>query len=183
MALLFFSLYWIRRYEMNRLSLKNKIKMDEVVLKEREETDKMKSRFFANISHEFRTPLTLILGPAEKIISETSDDIKKDARIIKRNSRRLLQLINQLLDLSRLEAGKLKLEATRGNIVSFVKGVALSFESLAESKDITLKLQSEKEFIEMYFDKEKMMKIFTNILSNAFKFTPEEGKITVSIIY
>ena len=93
----------------------------------------------------------------------------------------MLQLINQLLDLSRLEAGKLKLEASKGNIVSFVKGVALSFESLSESKDITLKLQPEKEFIELYFDREKMMKILTNILSNAFKFTPEEGKITVSI--
>ena len=176
-----FSLYGIRRYEMNRLRLKDKVKMDEAVLKEREETDKMKSRFFANISHEFRTPLTLILGPAEKISSKTSDDIVKDANIIKRNSRRLLQLINQLLDLSKLEGGKLRLEATKGNIVSFVKGAALSFESLAESKDINLKINSEKDFIELYFDKEKMMKILTNILSNAFKFTPEEGEITVSI--
>ena len=155
--------------------------MIKLYLKEKEETDKIKSRFFANISHEFRTPLTLILGPAEKIISNTSDDIIKDANIIKRNSRRLLQLINQLLDLSKLESGKLKLEASKGNIVSFVKGVALSFESLAESKDITLKLLPEKEFIELYFDREKMMKILTNILSNAFKFTPEEGMITVSI--
>ncbi len=181
-ALLFiFSLYGIRQYEMNRLKLKDKIKLDEAVLKEKGETDKMKSRFFANISHEFRTPLTLILGPAEKISSKTSDDIIKDANIIKRNSRRLLQLINQLLDLSKLEAGKLKLEASKGNIVSFVKGAALSFESLAESKDISLKIISDKEFIELYFDKEKMMKILTNILSNAFKFTPEEGVITVSI--
>ncbi len=101
--------------------------------------------------------------------------------IIKRNSRRLLQLINQLLDLSRLEAGKLKLEASKGNIVSFVKGVALSFESLAESKDITLKLLPEKDFIELYFDKEKMMKILTNIISNSLKFTSEEGRIIVSV--
>jgi signal transduction histidine kinase/ligand-binding sensor domain-containing protein/DNA-binding response OmpR family regulator len=180
-SVLILALYGIRRYEMNRLSLKNQVKVERAVLKEREETDKIKSRFFANISHEFRTPLTLILGPAEKIISDTSDDIKKDANIIKRNSRRLLQLINQLLDLSRLEAGKLKLEASKGNIVSFVKGVALSFESLAESKDITLKIQPEKDFIELYFDREKMMKILTNILSNAFKFTPEEGIVTVSI--
>jgi signal transduction histidine kinase/ligand-binding sensor domain-containing protein/DNA-binding response OmpR family regulator len=181
-ALMFiFSLYGIRRYELNRLHFKNQVKLDEVVLKEKEETEKIKSTFFANISHEFRTPLTLILGPAEKISSDTSDDVKKDANIIKRNSRRLLQLINQLLDLSKLESGKLKLEASKGNIVSFVKGVALSFESLAESKDIILKLLPEKEFIELYFDKEKMMQILTNILSNAFKFTPEEGMITVSV--
>jgi signal transduction histidine kinase/DNA-binding response OmpR family regulator len=139
------------------------------------------NRFFANISHEFRTPLTLILGMAEKIISSTSDDIIKDTAVIKRNSNRLLQLINQLLDLSKLESGKLKLEASKGNIVSFVKGVALSFESLAESKDITLNIQSEKEYIESYFDREMMMKILSNILSNAFKFTPEEGKITVAV--
>ncbi len=85
------------------------------------------------------------------------------------------------MDLSKLEAGKLNLEAAKGNIVSFVKGIALSFESLAESKDITLKLLPEKEYIELYFDKDKMMKILTNILSNAFKFTPEEGTITVSM--
>ena len=88
--------------------------MDAAVLKEREESDRMKSRFFANISHEFRTPLTLILGPAEKIFSKSSDDMIKDADIIRRNSRRLLQLVNQLLDLSKLEAGKLKLEALKG---------------------------------------------------------------------
>ncbi|HMU44431.1 MAG TPA: two-component regulator propeller domain-containing protein [Ignavibacteriaceae bacterium] len=180
-SLFIFTLYGIRRYEMNRISYKNQVKVDKAVLIEKEETEKIKSRFFANISHEFRTPLTLILGPAEKIISDTSDDIKKEANIIKRNSRRLLQLINQLLDLSKLESGKLKLEASKGNIVSFVKGVALSFESLAESKDITLKLLPEKDFIELYFDREKMMKILTNLLSNAFKFTPEEGTVTVSV--
>ncbi len=176
-----FILYGLRRYELNRVKLKDKIKLDEAVLKEREETDKIKSRFFANISHEFRTPLTLIFGPAEKINSQTSDDIIKDAGIIKRNSKRLLQLVNQLLDLSKLEAGKLKLEASKNNVVAFVKGIALSFESLAEEKDITLKIFSEKDLLEIYFDKEKMIKILSNILSNSFKFTPRDGKITVSI--
>ncbi len=176
-----FSLYGLRKYELNRVQLKDKIKLDEAVLKEKVETDKIKSRFFANISHEFRTPLTLILGPSEKIISGSSDDVQKDAGIIRRNSRRLLQLVNQLLDLSKLEAGKLKLEASKNNIVSFVKGIALSFESLSEQKDITLKIVSVKEFIEVYFDKEKMIKVFSNILSNAFKFTPNNGKITVSL--
>lgn len=178
---IFFALYGLRRYELNRLSFKNQVVTDAAILKERDETDKMKSRFFANISHEFRTPLTLIIGPAERIIADASDDPKKDADRIKRNARRLLQLINQLLDLSKLEVGKLKPEISRGNIVPFVKGVAFSFESLAIAKQITLKVQAEKEYIEMYFDKEKMMQILSNILSNAFKFTHEEGKITVSI--
>jgi signal transduction histidine kinase/ligand-binding sensor domain-containing protein/DNA-binding response OmpR family regulator len=174
-------LYWIRRYEMNRIKLKNKIKLDEAVLKEREETDKMKSRFFANISHEFRTPLTLILGPAEKINSETSNDVIKDSGIIKRNAKRLLQLVNQLLDLSKLEAGKLQLQASRGNIVLFVKGLTMSFESLAERKDIKLKVTAEKNDIELYFDRDKMAKILANLLSNAFKFTGEGGEITVAL--
>ena len=146
-----------------------------------QELDIIKTNFFNNISHEFRTPLTLILGPAEKISSKTSDNIVKDANIIKRNSRRLLQLINQLLDLSKLEAGKLRLEASKGNIVSFVKGVALSFESLSELRDITLELLAEKEFIELHFDRDKMMKILTNIISNAFKFTADEDRITISV--
>lgn len=175
------TLYGIRRYEMNRISYKNQLKVNQAIVHEKEETEKIKSRFFANISHEFRTPLTLILGPAEKILSNISKDVTKDAGTIKRNAQRLLQLVNQLLDLSRLEACKLNLQASKGNIVSFVKGITLSFESLAEAKDITLKLKPEREYIELYFDKENMIKILYNILSNAFKFTPEDGKITVSV--
>ena len=174
-------LYGIRKYEMNRLNWKNQSKLDEVKLKEREETDRIKSRFFANISHEFRTPLTLILGPSENILNQSpNENITKQAGAIKRNANRLLGLINQLLDLSKLEAGKLELKTSKQNIVPFIKGITMSFESLAERKDITLKVKAEKEEIELYFDKEKMTKIMTNLLSNAFKFTPEGGQITVT---
>ncbi len=174
--------YFLRKYEMNRLGLKNQVKLDELKLKEREETDKMKSRFFANISHEFRTPLTLILGPAENIRPDSSaDEVEKQTGMIKRNAQRLMNLINQLLDLSKLEAGKLKLKASKNNIVSFVRGIVMSFESLAERKDISLKVHSDHEVIELYFDKDMMIKILTNLLSNAFKFTPEGGSITVSL--
>lgn len=170
------------KFYLNRQRLKHKLALELEHAEKLEEVSRMKSNFFANISHEFRTPLTLILGPAQKILSKTFDEsIKNDASIIKRNSNRLLQLVNQLLDLSKLDASKLKLEASRGNIVSFVKGIALSFESLSESKDIILKINSEKEFIELYFDKDKMLKIFSNLLSNAFKFTPDGGKISISI--
>lgn len=177
-------LYGIRRYEMNRVNLKNQVKLDEVKLKEKEETDRMKSRFFANISHEFRTPLTLILGPSEKIINEElTDDTKKQAGIIRRNARNLLSLVNQLLDLSKLEAGKLKLQASKFNIVPFVKGITMSFESLAERKGIQLKFISEQEEIDLYFDRDKMAKILTNLLSNAFKFTEEGGEVRVSVCH
>jgi signal transduction histidine kinase/ligand-binding sensor domain-containing protein/DNA-binding response OmpR family regulator len=177
-----FALYGIRRYELNRISYKNQGKLDKAVLKEKEETEKIKSAFFANISHEFRTPLTLILGPAEKISKNQSSNPVKDAGIITRNSRRLLQLVNQLLDLSKLDVGKLKLEASPGNIISFVKGIALSFESLSESRDIMVKIKYDKEYLEIYFDKEKMVKVFSNLLSNAFKFSPTRGNVLINIV-
>jgi signal transduction histidine kinase/DNA-binding response OmpR family regulator/ligand-binding sensor domain-containing protein len=175
-------IYSLRKYEVNRLRLKNQVKLDEALLKERVETDKMKSRFFANISHEFRTPLTLISGPLEKILSKHSDEETiKQAGMIKRNAARLLGLINQLLDLSKLEAGKLQLKTSPANMVSFIRGITMSFESIAERKDIALKVKSELEKIEVYFDKDMMAKILSNLLSNAFKFTPEGGEITVSL--
>ena len=178
----FFALYAMRRYELARVELRDKLRMNAAILEEREQTDSMKSQFFANISHEFRTPLTLILGPVEKILSKASDEsVVREAKMIRRNSLRLLQLVSQLLDLSKIDAGKVTLEATKSNIVSFVKGVALSFESLSREKGISLELLPEKECIEMYFDKDKMTKILSNILSNALKFTPPPGTVSVSI--
>jgi DNA-binding response OmpR family regulator len=124
----------------------------------------------------------LILGPAEKVLSTCKDENSiKQAGLIKKNANRLLDLINQLLDLSKLEAGKLKLQTSNSNISSYVKGIAMTFESIAETKDITYKIKLEKENIRAYFDKDKMQKILTNILSNAFKFTPEGGKISVRL--
>jgi len=159
------------------------LKISQEQAKKLEEMDQIKSRFFANISHEFRTPLTLILGPIEKLLAEIPNaDIQKQAGSVKRNANHLLDLINQLLDISKLEAGKLKLDASCGNIVSFVKGRATSFDGIAQKKDITLRIKSAREQIEIYFDRDMMMKIITNLLSNAFKFTPEGGEITITII-
>lgn len=186
-----YTLYWfsvilllisIRTYDLKRQRLKHQLELEHEHSEKLEEVDHMKSRFFANISHEFRTPLTLILGPSESIITETLDEkTKKKAGSIKRNANRLLNLINQLLDLSKLEAGRLKLETSYSNIVTFVKGIAMSFESLAERKDIVLKIKNTSDEIELYFDKEKMEKVFTNLLANAFKFTPGGSKITISV--
>ncbi|MFO7526867.1 MAG: ATP-binding protein, partial [Ignavibacteriaceae bacterium] len=108
-------------------------------------------------------------------------DVPKQAGIIKKNALRLLNLINQLLDISKLDEKKLKLQVSKRNLVSFVRGVIMNFESLAESRDIILSVKSERAEIEVYFEKEKMEKILTNLISNSFKFTPEGGKITVNI--
>ena len=170
------------RFYLNRQRMKTQLELEHEHAKKLEEVDKMKSNFYANISHEFRTPLMLILGPVEKLLSKVKEeDNQKQAGLIKGNAKRLLTLINQLLDLSRLEAGKLKLKASFGNIAQFVKGLAMEFESIAERKDISLKVLMEKEFVEAYFDKEKLEKIITNLLSNAFKFTPSGGRITVKL--
>jgi len=168
------------RIYLNRQRLNTQLVLEHDHALKLEEVDKMKSNFYANISHEFRTPLMLILGPAEKLLSKLKDeDGQKQIGLIKGNAKRLLNLINQLLDLSRLEAGRLKLNASLGNISQFVKGLTMEFESIAEQRDISLKIIMEKDDIEAYFDREKMEKIITNLLSNAFKFTPAGGRITV----
>ena len=146
-----------------------------------QELDRLKANFFTNLSHEFRTPLTLILGPAEKISSQTSSNVIKDSEVIKRNSQRLLQLVNQLLDLSRLEVGKMKLEVSEQNIIQLLKGSFLSFASLAERKKITFKFNTSVENLNIYIDEDKVEKVIDNLLSNAFKFTPAGGRVELKV--
>ncbi|MGD2086176.1 MAG: response regulator [Candidatus Aminicenantes bacterium] len=152
--------------------------------KKLEELDKMKSHFFANISHEFRTPLTLITGPLEQMLTSPQEDEgeqKKKMRLMLRNSRRLLSLINQLLDLSKFDSGKMKLQASQQNIVPFLKGIVESFDSLAVQNELHLEFHTEAEDITLYFDGEKIEKAVCNLLINAIKFTPPGGKITVTL--
>jgi signal transduction histidine kinase/DNA-binding response OmpR family regulator len=146
------------------------------------EMDHIKSRFFANISHEFRTPLTLIMGPLGQMLSNTRDkEEKKMLQMMLRNSQRLLHLINQLLDLSKFDSGKMKLQASLQNIVPFLKGINASFELIALQNQLDLSFHAEVENINLYFDTEKMEAVMCNLLVNATKFTPAGGKITVKV--
>lgn len=152
------------------------------------EMDAVKSRFFANISHEFRTPLTLILGLLSRSQKSESQVIsQKDKLSMQRNAKRLLQLINQLLDLSKLESGEIKLKAAKDDFFPFIKRIIFLFESLAGEKNIMLSLNGkapdklESPIIEFYFDHEKVQKIVSNLLSNAIKFTPIKGKIDIEV--
>ena len=144
--------------------------------------DRVKSRFFTNISHEFRTPLTLIMGPLEHRLSKTRDKRQeKELNMMLRNARSLLDLINQLLDLSKLEGGRMKLQVSRQNIVPFLKGIVSSFESLTAREKLELTFHTRKDDIYLYYDAEKIEKTVTNLLFNALKFTPPGGKITVTV--
>jgi DNA-binding response OmpR family regulator len=156
--------------------------MERMQYEKLKELDHLKSRFFADISHEFRTPLTLILGPLENLISGAlKGNANRQYLMMKRNAQRLLRLINQLLDLSKLEAGKMTLEARYENIIPLIKGIFNSFESLGKRKGISLHFETEAATALLYFDRDKMEQIITNLLSNAFKFTPEGGTVSIKI--
>ena len=170
------------RIQLRRLHLRNELKIKNFEAKKLQEIDQMKSRFFANISHEFRTPLTLIQGPIKQILSgEFTGNLKQQYRLILRNAHRLSQLIGQLLDLSKLEAGRMSLLVRKENIVPFLKRIVASFTSLAERRHIKLNFTATADFIEVYFDHDKLEKILNNLLSNAFKFTPDGSKISVAV--
>lgn len=150
--------------------------------RELEEMNKAKSRFFANISHEFRTPLTLIMGPLEQILSDNPGKaMEAKASMMLRNSWRLLNLINQLLELASLDSGKMKLQASGQNIVPFLKSIVMCFQSLAAQNKVDLIFHGEENEITVFFDAEKLEKIITNLLANAFKYTPAQGNITVTV--
>jgi DNA-binding response OmpR family regulator/nitrogen-specific signal transduction histidine kinase len=148
-----------------------------------QETDQLKSKFFANISHEFRTPLSLILAPVEeKLLSPglVSTD-KESFTLIRRNATRLLSLINQLLDLSKLEVGKMELKVQKGDVKKFIGEVAASFDSWADQKEIRFIKYLKGDFSNGWYDGDKVEKIVINLLSNAFKFTPPGGTVELSV--
>lgn len=141
--------------------------------------DLMKIRFFTNISHEFKTPLSLILAPIEKLKArEINLEAKEQLETINRNARRLYGLINEILDLPKIQDTPL-LSTSRGNVIEFVEQIVDSFKVLSENKNIRLNLNTETKEFFTSFDMDKLDKILFNLLSNAFKFTPENGQITV----
>lgn len=149
------------------------------------ESDQMKLKFFTNISHEFRTPLTLILGPTEKLLNQEdySDvpDVKQELEMIYRNERRLFKLINQLLEVRRVETGNLQLAVTEDDLLGYLENIHLLFMPYAEKKSIDFSFKTQEEQVRVFFDADKMEKIFYNLLSNAFKYTPVGGKIVFSV--
>jgi len=175
-------LYYFRRYEINRILVKNQLEVERIEKDTLRELDLLKTQFFTNISHEFRTPLTLISGQAESLLRDLkAEKNREQIRNIGHHSHKMLLLINQLLDIAKLEAGKWKLESRQSNLVLYLKNLLFSFESMADRKKIDLKFRSEDDDIQALFDNEKMEKIIGNLISNALKFTPEKGTITLHV--
>ena len=175
-------LYVLRSYDQKRQRLKHKFELEHLHAEKLAEIDKIKSTFFTNISHEFRTPLTLISGPAKQIMDGSEELKTKDnALLIYRNAKRLNRLVDQLLDLSKIEAGEMRLRTIPTDIISFLKELVNSFAPLAEKKNITFRFKPAEEHLIVYLDKDKVEKIINNILSNAFKFTSENGEILIRV--
>ena len=157
--------------------------LEELAERARADTE-AKLRFFTNFSHELRTPLTLILGPLEELMGSSADLThaqRHDLSLVRRNTQRLLQLVNQLLDFRKIEVGKMAVHATEGNLVSFVRDIVDLFEKSARGRGVRLRFLPEKPVLLAWFDGNMLDKVFFNLLSNALKFTPDHGLITISL--
>lgn len=178
------AVYALWRFKMKRIQEQHSNALKQLEYDKLKELDQLKSKFFADISHEFRTPLTLILGPIDDLLSGNPRiEEARQYNVIKRNARRLLKLINQLLDLSKLEAGRMDLAFRNIDIVPLVKGISHSFESLIQNKRMTLHVNSNIESAVLRLDVDKMEQIFTNLIGNAVKFTPEGGSVSIEVFH
>jgi signal transduction histidine kinase/ligand-binding sensor domain-containing protein/DNA-binding response OmpR family regulator len=165
---------------LQREKFRHNLEFERMEAKKTHEIDLMKLRFFTNIAHEFRTPLTLIMAPLEKPFHLLDPEkLEMTYKLIYRNAYRLLRLINQLMDMRKLEAGGLKLEASQNDIVRFVKEIANLFNYEANERNIDFKMVSKEESLQVWFDPDKLDKILYNVVSNAFKFTPNGKKISI----
>lgn len=146
------------------------------------ELDLLKIKFLTNLSHEFRTPISLILAPADKLLSMLKEEVtSKEVHVIKRNAKRLLNLVNQLLDFRKMEEHELKLNLASGDLIALIKEAVSSFQDLSEKKRIDLQFESERNNLYASFDHDKVERIVFNLLSNAFKFTYEGGSVKVHL--
>ncbi len=159
----------------------NRLRFQELRAQSLEETDRLKNRFFANFTHELRTPLTIILGMVNEIARNPQQMMKVGLSVIRRNGENLLGIVNQILDLTKLEVGKLELKLVQDDIIYYLKYLLESFHSAAEQKDIELIFKTSEAEIVMDYDPERIRQIVTNLLSNAIKFTPTGGQIKLQV--
>lgn len=182
-ALLIAGILWFARHMiLLRARMRFQMEQERKEAKRMHELDLMKIRFFTNVSHEFRTPLALILTPVEKMMKNKLDEPqKKYFELIHRNAKRLLNLVNQLLDFRKLEMEEIYLNPSENDIIRYTKDISCSFSDIAEKKNIQFNFHSTIDSLVTSFDKPKLERILFNLLSNAFKFTQENGSVTVEM--
>ncbi len=179
---LLFILYWLRKYTVAWERMKANLRLEQITNEKNEEVHNIKQRFFMNISHEIRTPLTLIMGALNGLGNESLS--LKDQRRLKtvdRNAKRLINLMEELLNFRKLEAGSIKLEVSENDVIGFIREIYLAFGQQAIDKGIDFQFITSNDRIPLWFDKRQLEKTIINIVSNAFKFTPAKGKIKIEV--
>ena len=180
MLIIFGALFLIRKRGIQKLRMQFALEKEREEAKRMHELDLMKIKFFTNISHEFRTPISLIMAPVDKVLKQIKEpEIKKQLEFANRNARRLLNMVNQLLDFRKMESQELKLHIQDGEIISFIREIAYSFNDIAEKKNISFIFDTGIDEFYGEFDHDKIERILFNILSNAFKFTQIGGHVSL----
>ncbi|MEM1118823.1 MAG: two-component regulator propeller domain-containing protein, partial [Bacteroidota bacterium] len=174
---------WFNHTTLVNSKYKNQLRIAELEAKKRTEINQMKLAFFTNISHELRTPLTLILSPLERLISATTHDHPNVAayQLIRRNAKRLLELVNQLMDFRKIENHRMQLRCRQGDLIAYLGALHANFNDLAQHQKIQYHYFHEVDKLTCWFDKDAVEKIIYNLLSNAFKFTPTNGTIQLFV--
>lgn len=181
---LFVIIMWLfRRYILIDQEYQNKLRFEKIESEKIKEVNKIKLEFFTNVSHEFKTPLTLLLGPIKELINskETSNKVKDSLVLMERNANQLFKLINQIMEFRKVETKDLKLYPTKGDLVNFCKEEVFSFKVLADKKNINLTFESSEYSIDGFFDWDKMETILNNLISNSLKYSNEGEKVKVSL--
>ena len=169
------------KFTVNRAKLKSQLNFEQLEAKRVKELDSVKTQLYTNITHEFRTPLTVILGMAQQVKSNPPQHLDNGIDMIIRNGQSLLNLVNEMLDLSKLETGKMTLQPVNGDIINFLRYIVESFHSLAESQKKQLHFLAGMDSLYVAYDPEKLRQIIANLLSNALKFTPQKGNIYITV--
>ncbi|MCL6266921.1 two-component regulator propeller domain-containing protein [Flagellimonas myxillae] len=182
-ALMFGTLLWTyRHYTLQWAEIKNNLKTEKLRREKEDEVHKLKQRFFTNISHEIRTPLTLIMGALNNLVKTNYNaNEQKQLNAVKYSANRLMTLVNELLNIRKLETGNMDLQVTENNLVVFVQEIFVAFSQQAIAKNINYKYVPKTKNLMVWFDRVQLEKTIYNVLTNAFKFTPEGGKIEVLV--
>ena len=171
--------YTVFNFFRKRLMLQNQLKLEKAEAERVKELDAFKSKFYTNITHEFRTPLTVILGMAQQIKEKPKKYLKEGLQLIERNGKNLLTQINQILDLSKLETKSFQFNYVQNDIVTFLRYTTEAFQSYANGQNLSLRFFSPIEELKMAYDPDYLQKIMQNLISNALKHTPSDGEIKV----